>query len=69
MKALRVSRVKAVLLHNLSARRVADQHYSPATSPPGIGPGTHFTRVWAGSRAILGRLMKISPLSDFDLED
>ena len=65
MKALRVSRVKAVLLHNLSARWVADQHYSPATSPPGIGSGTHFTIVWAGYRAILGRLMKISPPSDF----
>jgi len=66
--SLRVSRVKAVLLHNLRARWVADQHYSPATAPPGIGSGTHFTRVWADSRAILGRSLKISPPPDFEPE-
>jgi len=69
MKALRVSRVKAVLLHNLRASWVGDQHYSPATSPSGIGSGTHFTRFWAGYLAILGHFLKISPPPDFDPED
>ena len=67
--ALKVIRVKVVLSHNLSSRWVADQHYSPATSPPEIWSGTHFTRVWAGSRAILGRSLKISPPPDFEPED
>jgi len=67
--ALRVSRVKPVLLHNLSARWVADQHYSPAISSPEIWSGTHFTRVWDGSRAILGHSLKISPPPDFEPEE
>ena len=67
--ALRVNRVKSVLLHNLRARWVGDQHYSPATSPPRNGSGTHFTRVWAGPRPILGCSLKISPPPDFEPED